>query len=285
MNPLTPERLAEIEKRCNAATAGPWRTAMSYKKEHYGPLVAAVAPGHHIQAENCSGGTYPNTDMDFIAHARTDIPDLLNEIKRLREEEEVEHGRWQNAIYNLVTKETGQLHPPPMIDGKGCDSGDPLDFTLSEIQQAIGAWEDHAANLRAQLSDVTAQYKHCHSLYSERIGLTDRLGRLVESLQAQLSDAQAERDKFRAQWLESNRRLETAHEAKLTAEAQLSDAQAALKVSQDAMRGMLGNYIELKRISLYMAKSDSPNWIGRDMQPEDDIHVQAVTAALQPGRE
>jgi uncharacterized phage infection (PIP) family protein YhgE len=45
--------------------------------------------------------------------------------------------------------------------------------------------------LRAQLSDVTAQYKHCHNLYSERIECTNKLGRKVESLQAQLSDAQA----------------------------------------------------------------------------------------------
>jgi hypothetical protein len=83
---------------------------------------------------------------------------------------DTEQGRWQETIYNLVTKETGQLHPPPMIDGAGCDSGDPLDFTLSEIQQAIGAWEDHAAKLH------TARQKDAEmiaKLEKDIIGLMD----------------------------------------------------------------------------------------------------------------
>ncbi len=46
---------------------------------------------------------------------------------------EKEQVRWQKAIYELLVKETDCT-----IDGGGCDSGDPLDFTLSEISQAIG---------------------------------------------------------------------------------------------------------------------------------------------------
>jgi hypothetical protein len=76
MKPLTPERIAEIEKRCNAATAGPWTnhasTAMTVRSE-------AACP-HPVV---CSAAYVK--DSTFIAHARTDIPDLLNEIKRLRE--------------------------------------------------------------------------------------------------------------------------------------------------------------------------------------------------------
>lgn len=47
-----------------------------------------------------------------------------------------------------------------------------------------------------------------------------------------------------------------------------------------ALRGMLDNYIELKRITLAVARSDSPNWLGCQMTPEDDIHVKAARAAL-----
>lgn len=40
--------------------------------------------------------------------------------------------RWQKAIYELCKKYAGDS-----IDGGGCDSGDPLDFTLAEISQAF----------------------------------------------------------------------------------------------------------------------------------------------------
>ncbi len=48
----------------------------------------------------------------------------------------------------------------------------------------------------------------------------------------------------------------------------------------EALEGMLENYIELKRISLCMAKSDAPNWIGASMTPEDDVHVIAARQAI-----
>ncbi len=78
MNPLTPERLAEIEKRCNAATAGPW---FPWLVEKVGWTIQ-VGVGWLFRAS--AKGT--EQDARFIAHARTDIPDLLSEIKRLREE-------------------------------------------------------------------------------------------------------------------------------------------------------------------------------------------------------
>jgi len=45
-----------------------------------------------------------------------------------------ELGRWQQAIYELCRK---HAIAPDCIDGGGTDSGDPLDFTLSEIGQVI----------------------------------------------------------------------------------------------------------------------------------------------------
>lgn len=51
---------------------------------------------------------------------------------------------------------------------------------------------------------------------------------------------------------------------------------------RQALGGMLDNYIELKHISLIMARSDAPGWIGRGMTVDDDIHVQKARAALNP---
>ena len=40
--------------------------------------------------------------------------------------------RWQNSIRELLISECGQN-----VDGSGCDSGDPLDLTLTEIRLAL----------------------------------------------------------------------------------------------------------------------------------------------------
>lgn len=58
---------------------------------------------------------------------------------------EKEQGRWQDAIYKLLVKECGDS-----IDGGGCDSGDPLDFTLSEVGQGLGILQEQIAALEAE---------------------------------------------------------------------------------------------------------------------------------------
>lgn len=66
---------------------------------------------------------------------------------------EAECARWQNAIYELCCAKLKDL-PDVNIDGKGCDSGDPLDFTLSEISQAINAWQSATADKDAVIAGL-----------------------------------------------------------------------------------------------------------------------------------
>lgn len=87
--PLTAERLAEIKARAEKATPGPWflrdegtfgEVLVQYRTEPHGfrfPVARAVrsTPGYAESAE-------------FIAHARQDVPDLVAEVERLREENE-----------------------------------------------------------------------------------------------------------------------------------------------------------------------------------------------------
>lgn len=73
-------RLAEIEARVKAATEGPWE----YGKRPDGSVWLSTGNperGQHYQ------GDWEGFDADaaFIAHARTDVPYLLAEVKRLRE--------------------------------------------------------------------------------------------------------------------------------------------------------------------------------------------------------
>lgn len=82
---MTPERLAEIEARAEAATPGEWHVCTC-------SLKGACPHDKGVRMSFCTEGLpdkapYPN-DADFIAHARQDIPDLIAEVRRLREEKE-----------------------------------------------------------------------------------------------------------------------------------------------------------------------------------------------------
>lgn len=55
-----------------------------------------------------------------------------------------EQARWQNAIYSLLSATMKRLPRDAQneMDGAGCESSDPLDVTLSEIRQCLGAYQD-----------------------------------------------------------------------------------------------------------------------------------------------
>lgn len=78
--PMTQERLDEIEAREAKATEGPWGVD--------GP--AQCGPGdslavYHVEDGGTVAYVQPSwDDAEFIAHARTDIPALLAEVERLR---------------------------------------------------------------------------------------------------------------------------------------------------------------------------------------------------------
>lgn len=78
---------------------------------------------------------------------------LTAELVRVREENDKEIGRWQDAIYDLCCKRA----PKANIDGAGCDSGDPLDLTLAEIGQMAGALEEDSDALHSQLTEARAR--------------------------------------------------------------------------------------------------------------------------------
>ena len=101
---LSDERIREIKERCEKATKGPWTPGREDMQSYDGatgqpfssvyadddraglhmghklPLVIARIDGKDIEAEE------EKSNARFIAHARTDIPDLLAEIERLRGE-------------------------------------------------------------------------------------------------------------------------------------------------------------------------------------------------------
>jgi hypothetical protein len=83
-SPLTEQQLDDIDARQQAATEGPWCTDSweIYQGTEYLPGISQWI------GETCRGTSSPEqdrADAEFVAHARTDVPALLAEIRRLRE--------------------------------------------------------------------------------------------------------------------------------------------------------------------------------------------------------
>ncbi|QIP87587.1 hypothetical protein GLX30_30185 [Streptomyces sp. Tu 2975] len=79
------DRIAEIQKRADAATSGPWCTDSweIYQGTEYMPGISMWI------GETCRGMTsmeQDRADAAFVAAARTDIPWLIAEVTRLRGE-------------------------------------------------------------------------------------------------------------------------------------------------------------------------------------------------------
>lgn len=88
---LSEEGLAAIERRAREATPGPWErlggggraSALVSTVDESGPDLAEVFGPHEP----------PNANADFIAAARTDVPALVAEVRRLRKRDR----NWQRA--------------------------------------------------------------------------------------------------------------------------------------------------------------------------------------------
>ena len=76
------EELEAIKRRCDAATAGPWRV------EH--GINVICADGKTATGATGTDAEYwhnrDKSNAEFIAHARTDIPNLIEEIEKLQEQ-------------------------------------------------------------------------------------------------------------------------------------------------------------------------------------------------------
>jgi len=85
--------LEAIEERCNEATPGPWTV------NEDGGLMASK--GYElIGSDGDAVWMMSHDDAVFIAHAREDIPALIREVRRLREEVRAAQIADENAIRN-----------------------------------------------------------------------------------------------------------------------------------------------------------------------------------------
>lgn len=108
---MTPEQLAEIEDRANAATAGPW-----FRDRDRDRTVFSVSDG-------MIGGVLYNTngaaDADFIAHTRQDIPALIAAVRERDAEIErvkADMTTWRKLAAYAFTHHWTNLGGPPASD-------------------------------------------------------------------------------------------------------------------------------------------------------------------------
>lgn len=144
-SPLSPEREAEIRARAEAATPGPWAP-----DDVYGLVRPTQIDGFAHPCERAAAQQQTATDAEFIAHSRADVPDLLAEVDRLREElaladgtataldhERAETKRLRDAIHDeaallsrhAVAAEAAELH----------DEAELADATAFRLRAALAA--------------------------------------------------------------------------------------------------------------------------------------------------
>jgi hypothetical protein len=94
---LTQEQLEAIRQRAEHATPGPWKEddVTGALVSDIGEDVAVFDAGPYIYAHDRT-----EANMEFIAHARTDIPALLEHIAEL----EAELARLKDALINTERK-------------------------------------------------------------------------------------------------------------------------------------------------------------------------------------
>ena len=75
--------LNQIKQRCDKATSGPWVSYIEGRDHTSGSnfIMTGDENNRGKDIEIIGGTIY---DQDFIAHARQDIPNLINEIIRLK---------------------------------------------------------------------------------------------------------------------------------------------------------------------------------------------------------
>jgi hypothetical protein len=87
---MTEKELIEILNRCKAATKGPWKSFIAGRDHTSGDsfIMTGIEDNEDLWSKNRGTDIYLcgaiSADQDFIANAKQDIPNLIAEIERLK---------------------------------------------------------------------------------------------------------------------------------------------------------------------------------------------------------
>lgn len=83
---MTPADIKRLRELCDKATPGPWHNNGPFEKAFEDHGWRAIAGSKFVHVARKYQQPYPQcaVDADFIAAARTALPELLDEVERLR---------------------------------------------------------------------------------------------------------------------------------------------------------------------------------------------------------
>lgn len=140
---MSPERLAEIRARLEAATPGPWKARRTRTDLAF--HVPAMVVWERSEGTTrvltfvavCEAALAPNdANADLIANAPTDLADLLAEVERL---EQVGRVLWHGLEGLAACVE--ELRHPSLSPGLRARAADEADEALSTARAALAATE------------------------------------------------------------------------------------------------------------------------------------------------
>lgn len=127
---MTPEQLAAIRARLDAATPGPW--ALGHDTDPNGAWFAEIlVPSQHLAALGYIDSS--RADAEFIAAARTDLEQLLAEVDRLTQmirdiDEASQPKTWKSDSWSVDGRTLWRIlhppHEPAPREPKPLDTGD-----------------------------------------------------------------------------------------------------------------------------------------------------------------
>ena len=117
MTGMTPERLAEIRTRAEAATEGPWEATWEEGDDWWSitgaPQRVGAGGPWAVCPEVATSDARDPADATFIAAARTDVPELVAEVERLQARVGPCDG---GCNYETGPEETCSLHGRPVAE-------------------------------------------------------------------------------------------------------------------------------------------------------------------------
>lgn len=77
---MTEDEILQIEKRCNSGTPGPWKSFIEDRDHNSGSNFIQTSIDEDLEIAGAR-----IEDYEFIANAKQDIPNLIKEIRRLKD--------------------------------------------------------------------------------------------------------------------------------------------------------------------------------------------------------
>lgn len=213
MSTPTPEDLAAMQARCDEATQGPWSVeVITGDIEIYGDedeiLSRGVSGGDGVGLNRgVEYELFDACDAEFIAHARTDLPRLLDEVERLKAQMNAIDDKVGGDLFTFGTADPAYSSTYSKVDSLVKSHRDALEVkgmwrdAAEKAESCVAELENHIDNTNASISNLEKFHedhqddafgaKRVRELEAERDELRERTEK-AESRVAELEGLQAD---------------------------------------------------------------------------------------------